>query len=99
MIMLAHLTPRSKRELGNPELVLSVNLSEEAGERRLKLDLRNQAFRIDLYRAAWGLSYRFIRRHRQGDPRQRREHLQDVSPILFVAGHKDLLLARQRRLN
>src|SRR3954464_14232904 len=92
MIMLAHLTAGSKRELGNPKLVLSVNLSEEAGERRFKLDLRNQAFCIDLYRAAWGLRYRFVRMHRRGDQRQRREHLQDVSPVLFVAGHEDLLL-------
>src|SRR3954453_23104400 len=92
MIMLPHLTPRSKRELGNPELVLSVNLSEETGKRRLELDLRNQAFCIDLYRAAWGLRYRFVRIYRQGDQRQRPEHLQDVSPVLFVAGHKDLLL-------
>src|SRR4051794_5969060 len=37
--------------------------------------------------------YRFVRMHRQADQRQRREHLQHVSPILFVAGHKHLLLS------
>jgi hypothetical protein len=75
MIMLAHLTPGSKRELGNPKLVLSIDLREEAGKRRPELDLGDQAFCIDLYRAAWGLRYRFVRMHCQGDQRQRREHL------------------------
>src|SRR5262245_4967336 len=96
MVVLAHMSPGSKRELGNAKLVLPVDLSEEAAKWRLELDLGNQAFSIYPYRAATCLRGRFARRHRQGHQRQRCECLQDLSSLVFVAGHEDLPCNRDR---
>src|SRR6058998_3860643 len=59
MIVLADMTTRSKRQLGHAKLVLSINFREEAADRRLELDLRNQALGIDPHRAASCLRGRF----------------------------------------
>src|SRR5262245_26746935 len=44
MIVLTNITPGCKREFGDPKLVLSVDLGQEAADGRLKFDLGNQAF-------------------------------------------------------
>ena len=44
VIVLAHMSAGGKRQLGDPELVLSVELLEEPFERRLELDLGDQTF-------------------------------------------------------
>src|SRR6266508_2067599 len=58
MIVLADMTARGKRQLGDAKLVFSIDFSEEATERRLELNLRNQALGIDLHRTAASLRRR-----------------------------------------
>ena len=87
MIVLADMAARRERELGDAQLVLAIDLAEEAANRRLKPDLGNEAFGIDLDRTAASLRAHFGRAHRCRDQRQRRQPLQDFSPLLVLDGH------------
>src|SRR5437867_1904483 len=92
MIVLADMTTRSKRQLGHAKLVLSINFREEAADRRLELDLRNQALGIDPHRAASCLRGRFAGPCYQRQKRQRADSLENIAPHVFVAGHGNLLV-------
>src|SRR5262245_61229067 len=52
VIVLADIAARSECQLRDAQLVLSIDLSEKAAERRLEFNLRNQALGIDLDRTA-----------------------------------------------
>src|SRR5262245_22450337 len=51
VIVFAHMSAGRERQFGDAQLVLSVDLLEEALERRFEPDLRHQALGIDLHRA------------------------------------------------
>ena len=85
MVVLAHMSARRQRQLGDPQLVLSVDLLEKSGKRCLEFDVGNQPLRIDPDRAATGLRRRFIQLRRQRQQWQGRERLQEIPPHWFVA--------------
>src|SRR5947209_1747424 len=96
MIVLADMTAGSKCQLGDAKLVFSIDLGEEAPERRLELDLRNQALGIDLHRTGACLRRRFAGPRHQRQERQSGESLKNVAPDVFVTGHANLLLRAHR---
>jgi hypothetical protein len=81
MIVLADISTGGQCQLGDAKLVLSVDLLEEPLERRLELDLCDQAFGIDLDRAYAHLRARFVRVREQRHERHRCKGLKNVASV------------------
>src|SRR5262245_57229467 len=87
VIVLAHMSAGRERQFGDAQLVLSVDLLEEALERCFEPDLRHQALGIDLHRA-----HAHLRARRAGLREQRhewngRDRLKNVAPDRFIVRH------------
>src|SRR5262245_21766208 len=87
VIVLAHMPTRRESQFGDAQLVLPIDLLEEALERRLEPDLRHQALGIDLHRA-----HAHLRARRSGLREQRhewngRDRLKNVAPDRFIVRH------------
>jgi hypothetical protein len=83
VIVLAHMSAWGKRQLGNSELVLSVDLLEEPFKRRLELDFGDQAIGIDFDWTYAHLRARLARLCKQYHERCRCESQQNVASDRF----------------
>jgi hypothetical protein len=92
VIVLAHISAGGERQLGDPELILSVDLLEEPLKGRFELDLGDQAFGINFDGAYAHLRTRFTRLCKQYHERSGCESQNNVASDRYIVCHVSVLL-------
>jgi hypothetical protein len=97
VIVLTHMSAGRKRQLGDSELVLSIDLLEEAFKRRLELDFGDQAAGVDFDWAYAYLRARLARLSKQCHERCRCESQKKIASDGFIVWHDKCPVAASRR--